>query len=125
MSNDILWNHDSPVADLGVSVPSWIEQDITGADIAAIVQGGCSSGAYMPAVTYHQAAETMGEHGNDVLQFIEDSLGELPPPVTGESWYGMAVHYLSIAVELWASSVEDEVRSEIEGQSEETEEVEP
>ena len=125
MSNDILWNHDSPVADLGFIVPSWIEQDITGADIAAIVQGGCASGAYMPAVTYRQAVETMGEHGDDVLQFIEDVLGEIPPPEPHMLWVGMAVHFLSTAVELWASSVEDEVRFEIEGQGEETEEVKP
>ena len=119
---DILWEHDSPVADLGIDVPSWIEQDVSGADIAAILQGGCASGAYMPAVTYHKATATMGEHGDDVLQYIEDHLGDLPQPDTGTSWSGMAVHYLSTAVELWASLVEGEARDAIESKEEEAEE---
>ena len=111
---DALWTHaqsDEPVTELDIDVPAWIEQDITPQTIAAIVQGGCASGAYMPAVTYWQALETMSKHGDDVLQYVEDTYGELLPPPEGSSWSGVAVHYLSIAVELWASSVEDEVRA--------------
>lgn len=52
---DALWNNEEPVADLGIEVPRWIDQDISPNDIAAICQGGCASGAYMPAVTYYQA----------------------------------------------------------------------
>lgn len=103
-----LWNHDAPIRELGIDVPAWIEQDITGAGVAAICQGGCESGAYMPAVTYHQALATMSEHGDDVLEIIQDSMGELPPPPDSVSWSGLAVHYLSCAVELWASSIADE-----------------
>ena len=55
------------------NVPNWIEQDITHADIAAIVQGGCASGAYMPAVTYATAAAVMAEHGDDVLQYLYEA----------------------------------------------------
>lgn len=106
---DILWWYDDPVTELGINVPDWIEQDITPCDIAAIVQGGCASGAYMPAVTYYQARVTMDEYGDEVLEYIEESLGELPTPPTGESWSGLAVYYLSIAVELWASSIEEEI----------------
>ena len=86
--------------------PDWITQDLSPNDIAAILQGGCASGAYMPAVTYHQAIETMGEYGNDVLQYIEDALGELPQPDKGESWSGLACFYLSYAVELHCSEYE-------------------
>ncbi len=82
--------------------PDWITQELDIADIQAIQQGGCNSGAYMPAVTYWQAKETMNEWGDDVLQFIEDQYGELPQPEHGESWSGLATFYLSIAVELWA-----------------------
>jgi hypothetical protein len=85
------------------SQPDWITQELDLADMQAIQQGGCASGAYMPAVTYHQALQTMEEHGDDVLQYIEDTLGELPQPDKGESWSGLAVFYLSYAVELWAS----------------------
>lgn len=114
MTTTTLWNHDEPLIDLGIDVPTWIEQDITGTDLAAIVQGGCSSGAYMPAVTYHEAAQTMAEHGDDVLQYIQDCYGELPKPHDDESWSSIAVFYLSCAVELWASGTEEEATTAIE-----------
>ena len=41
----------------------------------------------------------------DVLQYIDDALGEVPAPKRGESWGGIAVHYLSTAVELWAHDI--------------------
>ncbi len=100
---------DMKVTALDIEIPEWISQDITTHDIAAITMGGCAFGAYMPAVTYHEAIETMNEHGDDVFQYIEDSLGEIPQPEKGFSWAGLAVFYLSTAVELWASAVENEV----------------
>jgi hypothetical protein len=106
MTEDQIWNCDTPVADLlGVDVPAWIEQDICAATVASIMQGGCASGAYMPAVTYYQALQTMGEHGDDVLGYISDTLGEVPASDSADSWSGMACHYLSMAVELWAGDV--------------------
>lgn len=109
-----LWNNEDPITDLNIDVPRWIERDISPSTIAAILQGGCSSGAYMPAVTYHDAQKTMGEHGDDVLDYIENAMGELPKELDGMSWSGMAVYFLSIAVELWASSIEDEVSEAID-----------
>lgn len=106
-----LWNTDQPVSDFDIDVPAWIESDISCANVAAIVQGGCASGAYMPAVTYHKAAQTMNEHGDDVLDYISNVLGEIPMPDQTESWSGMACHFLSTAVELWAASVESELES--------------
>jgi hypothetical protein len=109
-----LWNDEQPIADRfdGIEVPAWIEDDISPYDVAAIVQGGCNSGAYMPAVTYHQALATMAKHGDDVLDFIENNLGDLPGPHEvkggeGVTWSGMACYFLSTAVELWAASVAD------------------
>ena len=69
MTDQEMWNNDDPISDLNVDieVPGWIDQDISPQNIAAIVQGGCASGAYMPAVTYHQALETMSEYGDDIL----------------------------------------------------------
>ena len=110
-----LWNVDRPVTALDIHVPAWIEQDITGADVAAICEGGCASGAYMPAVTYHVALTTMAEYGDDVLQYIEDALGDLPAPPSDVSWSGLAVHYLSGAVELWAASAEAEAQEAVDG----------
>ena len=105
-----LWNDENPVTEHGIDVPRWIDQEISPSTVAAIVQGGCASGAYMPAVTYHEAQQTMNEHGDDVLQYIQDTLGELPKPKDEESWHGIACHYVSCAVELWASGAEAELQ---------------
>ena len=87
--------------------PKWITQDLSPNDIAAINQGGCDSGAYMPAVTYYDAMQTMSEHGDNVLDYLQDMNGELPVPPTDCSWSGMAVFYLSRAVELFCAINED------------------
>lgn len=112
--NASLWDNDEPVKALDLDVPAWIAQDITPSDVAAIVQGGCASGAYMPAVTYYDALATMSEHGDAVLQYVQDIYGELPRPKDDESWAGMAVHYLSCAVELWAGGAEAEIREALD-----------
>ena len=104
MSNqDELWNNENNVSDY-TDVPAWVDQGITVYDLMAIQQGGCASGAYMPAVTYHQAKATMAEHGDTVLDYIFSIESELPANQNALSWSGIAVFYLSIAVELWASS---------------------
>jgi hypothetical protein len=106
MTNEQIWNCDTPVAELlGISVPKWIDQDIDASTIASICQGGCASGAYMRAVTYHRALGTMFHYGDDVLQYIQDAMGELPIPDKDTSWAGMACLYLSCAVELWAGDI--------------------
>ena len=102
MTNDEIWNDERPVSAHGIHVPEWIDQDISAQTIAAIQQGGCASGSYMPAVTYHTAAQIMAEHGDDVLEYIESVTGELPTPPRDSSWGGIAVFFLSYAVELWA-----------------------
>ncbi len=61
----------------------------------------------MPAVTYYQARETMNEHGDAVLQHIEDHMGKLPEVPKGMSWDAIACFYVSYAVEFWASSAFD------------------
>lgn len=98
---------DVPATALGAVVPDWIEQDITCSQVAAIIEGGCASGAYMPAVTYHEAADTMNEHGDYVLQYLDDRDMLQYVDITRDSWHGIAVAYLSAAVELWASEAAD------------------
>ena len=123
MNNETLYSiDDATVESFDIEVPEWIEQDVTPYDVAAIVEGGCASGAYMPAVTYHKAAATMAEHGDDVLQFIEDHSGELPAVPPGESWTGIAVFYLSCAVKAWAHGVRDELETAIEDANEDGDE---
>ena len=110
-----MWNNNTPVTEYDIDVPAWVEQDISCYDIAAIYEGGCASGAYMPAVTYHTAKAVMNEYGDDVLDYIEGDMGELPTVPQDTSWAGMAVFYLSIAVEAWVGSV----YGELEGMEEE------
>lgn len=106
MTSEQIWNSDATVAEtLGATIPGWIDQDICVSTVASIMQGGCNSGAYMPAVTYHRAIFTMVNFGDDVLEYIQAQLGETPAPSAGESWSGMACHYLSLAVELWAGDI--------------------
>lgn len=110
-----MWNTETAIKNitgLNISIPAWIEQDISPYTIAAVVQGGCESGAYMPAVTYHMALKTMSEHGDDVLQYIEDQGIEFEFGTLDEtSWSGLASKCLSVAVYLWACSVESELES--------------
>ena len=109
-----LWNNDKPISEQfdEIEIPKWIEQlypYITPADVAAIVQGR----NYMPAGAYFDALQTMASHGDEVLDYIQDRMGDLPnvPSTISMSeemkWSGMAVYFLSAAVELWASGVHD------------------
>lgn len=104
-----LYEAEREVRSFGIDVPEWVEQDIDTGTVAGVCEGGCASGSYMPAVTYYTARETMGQHGDEVLQFIQDHYGELPQPSADESWSGIAVFYLSIAVELWCSNVAEDL----------------
>ena len=71
------------------------------------------SGAYMPAVTYRAAAETMSEHGDDVIDYIDHNFGDVTIMLSDHSWDGLACHLVSTAVELWASAVESTMDDEL------------
>jgi len=118
-----LWDLDQPITSYEslehLNVPAWMNQDVSPLDVASIQQGGCASGAYMPAVTYYHAVKTMTEHGDDVLDYITDRYGSLPAIKDEESWSGIAVFYLSIAVELWASEIAEQIEEDYEDEGEE------
>ncbi len=82
--------------------PGWItcHSDFEISDIQGIQEGGCASGACMPAVTYHRANEVMKEYGDEVLEYIYKSDAEFTIP-EGVSWSQLASHCLSMAIELW------------------------
>lgn len=106
MTNEQICNSSATVAEtLGIIIPHWIDSEIGVSTVASIVQSGCHSGAYMPAVTYYRALATMSDFGDDVIDYIDTQLGETPAPKPWESWGGMACHYLSLAVELWAGDI--------------------
>ena len=110
--------NETPVSDLDlptdVEIPAWVAQDTTPYTIASIAHGGCASGAYMPACYHHQAAETMAEHGDAVLDFLDDA--GVTPSISLENcpWSGLACKILACAVDVWAGGVEDTLATEIE-----------
>ena len=55
---------------------------------------------------------SLAERGDDVLDYIQDTTGEMPRSSDAESWSGMAAFYLSYAVDLWASGMVDEYEAE-------------
>lgn len=108
MDNQILWdNEERELSALGVDVPEWLDQDIDCGTLAAILQGGCASGAYMPAVEYHKARATMAEHGDAVIDFLEYVPNK--PELGENTWSSFSCAVLSLAVEVWAQEVLDEV----------------
>lgn len=113
---DIYDAEETELKALDIDVPAWIEQDIETHQVAAINEGGCASGAYMPAVTYYQAAQTMAEHGDDVLNYIMQSGFDSVPAldIDADSWQGYACKVLSVAVELWAMQVVDEIEQALD-----------
>ncbi len=115
---ETLYEHEELEASQFVTVPRWIEQDITLGTIAGVIEGGCDSGAYMPAVTYWQALETMNEHGSKVMGYL-DSCGaptmeiDFKHDYWAGTWAGIACKLLSAAVEYWCHGVADGIAVEI------------
>ena len=73
--------------------------------IRSIQDGGCASGAYMPAVTYYTAVECMNEHYSEIEDILEDAFcGNWPVfDISKENWRGFAVKLVSMAVEVWVN----------------------
>jgi hypothetical protein len=69
-------------------------------DLQSIIHSGCASNAHQ-SVFYYNAAQCMALHGDEVLEYIEDTLGELPAIESGTSWNQIASVYLTTAIELW------------------------
>lgn len=109
----IIYNEDKSES-IAIEIPAWIEADSvpheTLEELASWVRdlsyGGCASGVYMPAVTYATARQTMNDHGDDILEYIEDRLDSIPN-LRGASWSGLCCHFVCVAVELWAWTVAD------------------
>ena len=116
-----------PVADL-YDVPSWIESNITCGQLAAIADGGCDGGAYLPAVTYLQAMGTMAKHGDAVLDYLSNAGVSVSFDVEEDSWAGFACKLCAAAVTAWAScaakAVAVAIEAEVDGKEEKEEEEE-
>lgn len=90
-----------------IDIPQWIEQDISPHTIAAVNQGGCDSGAYMPGTERWTATNVMAKHGEDVIDYLIETVGHIPMPDEENSWGEICCLYLSTAVETWCSAHEE------------------
>ena len=70
-----------------------------------VCQGGCASGAYMPAVTYYDAKRTMHEYGDEIVEYLEEQYGEPVDQPVSFNWSQLCCHYFSMATENWAMSL--------------------
>lgn len=114
-----LWDYDQETLDtevrnLDIAVPEWIEQDISVYDVAAVLQGGCESGAYMPAVTYSDAKKTMNDYEDEILLHLETCYDLSEFAIGDGSWSSLACRLVSTAVELWCAETEQEIMDAIE-----------
>lgn len=73
-------------------------------DVQDIATHGCESGVWMPAVTYHVAKTVMHIHGDEIFDYLSDHEC-LNTALLAESFSGLCVIALSVAVELWAQNI--------------------
>ena len=88
------------------NAPAWINevQKITVYDLQSIAQGGCESGAYMPATTYYDAKEVMHKHGDDITDSITDLFEDgIKYDIADDTWAGFCSKVYSMAVENWVN----------------------
>ncbi len=125
-----LWEHPDQELPDDIEVPSYVTNPGDGSapsthDVAAILQGGCESGAWMPAVTYWAALETMRRDGDAVLDALQSAGLDATLLLDSEgSWAAWACDLVSAAVELWAASIADDLADLLDEAAEEAEEDE-
>jgi hypothetical protein len=110
-------------AGITITVPYWIDlsqvpheslPDLT-SWLRWVTLKGCASGLYMPSIESYTARVTMGEHGEDVIEYLlnhtcEDKIPALPTTVEG--WGEIASFYLTQAIELWACITLDQIEGD-------------
>lgn len=67
----------------------------------------------MPAVSHAEAVATMAEHGQAVVDYVQDAFGSASNNPAG-SWYDICEWWLTTAVELWASCISHDVVNALE-----------
>ena len=93
----------------GIEIPDWVEQDITLDTCKSIAKYGCEGDQYGPGFLHYEATQVMTRYGSKVFEYIYETLGEMPKLSEDNlrSWGSLACHYVSTAVELWASQFTD------------------
>jgi hypothetical protein len=105
-------NGEIKIRNLGIEIPIWIDRDITVYTVEAILHSGCDSGAYMPAVTYWDAKQTMSQQGDEITGFLHDHDYSVSI-ISDDTWGEICVRFLSAAVSLWCANVIDEINDKL------------
>ena len=82
------------------------------ATVRSIREHGCESQVYLPAVTHSDAVQTMNEHGDEILDCLDEAEKdgqEVLHILSLSGWHTLACLLVSSAVELWAAGVMDEI----------------
>lgn len=105
-------------------LPNWWPSDaLSLSEIEGIQTGGCAGYAYMPAVVYAEAQAHMHAWGDDILEYIEEQLGDIILPSV-YSWSGLASHLLCMAVELFVNTFDiEELKQTLEEAKEDDQEI--
>lgn len=116
-----LENHNETlVRDLGITIPTWIEQDITVQDVIKISRGEIHFSEAYSAGLPDKACKAVAQHGGKILRFIEYFYGYVPTPgredsiynlSSGDAWSNLCVYYLSQGVFFWATLVLDQLKN--------------
>jgi hypothetical protein len=94
------------VNDLNVLIPCplWINSSGSISRELLLRMADVGSEGMIPQTTWcEDAVETMRLYGEDVLKFIEETLGEVPT-MSIYSWRTLAVELVTLAVDLWVKT---------------------
>jgi len=106
-------------SEVSIETPRWIDGPLDLDTVIAVCEGGCASGAYMPAVEYNKALFAMEKYSNEILDYIENDHGltfrDLALNYAGVkdsgSWMGFTCYILSVAVEYYCRDVVNEIQA--------------
>jgi hypothetical protein len=92
---------------VGLDVPRWVEVNTIGAAVGIARHGAGAMAAR--CCFYADAMRVMTEHGDGVLQYLDDSgcVETIPLTPSTQTWCGFASEVLTVAVELWCAQFDD------------------
>lgn len=115
-----LGHSERKLAELGIPIPPWIEQDITASGLSEITRKGLwftTQNRLHTMVDSREALAIMNDHGDAVLSYLRgDVLKVLPGIPDNIGWAGLAAHYLAAARLAWAFEIEDLAQSALDAQ---------
>ena len=83
-------------------------------DAQAILQGGCESGAYTPAVTYQTAQAIMNQYSDSIetiFEHLDSGYTVIEWDIMRDTFATFCVKVVSMAVELWVQQFAEELET--------------